>query len=185
MRLLAPILAAEDPSRTHSWIWPEGYEIYFGGLASIIVFSLLFWKAGPFVKKAMADRTARIQKQLDDASGALELADADAAQIRGAKGDIDGERTRLLADADASAEHVLSDGRSRLLADIADLEAKAETDLALIASRSGDDLRAEIARVSVATMDALVAEHLDAPTHQALIESFIEKVGRASSTGKR
>ena len=44
---------------THHPLWPEQAEIIYGGLASVIVFGLLIWKAGPLVKKAMAARTAR------------------------------------------------------------------------------------------------------------------------------
>ncbi len=181
MSLYALLLAAEegheDVTQTHSWIWPEGYEIYFGGLASLLVFALLFWKAGPIVKKGMQARTARIQKELDGAAEATAQAATEAADIRRAKGDIEGERARLLADADAQADKMLVEGRARLEAEVLDTEAKAVDDLAQMGTRSGDELRAEIARLSAGAADRLVGTQLDSATHHDLIESFIAKVG--------
>ena len=67
---------------------------------------------------------ARIQKELDDSSAAAAAAEAEAERIRSAKGDIDAERSRLYAEADAQAEALLADGRERLTAELAELEAR-------------------------------------------------------------
>ena len=185
MSLYALLLATaeaghEDISQTPSWIWPEGYEIAFGGLASVIVFGLLFWKAGPVVKKSMQARTDRIQKDLDGAAAALSSAAAEAADIRRAKGDIESERSRLLADAEMTAAQVLRDGRARIEAEVVEVEAKAADDLVQLESRSGDELRGEIARLSAEVSDRLVVDQLDSATHNDLIESFIAKVGAST-----
>jgi F-type H+-transporting ATPase subunit b len=160
---------------------PPTWELILGSLASIIVFSLLAWKAGPLIKKAMADRTARIQGEIDRAASAKADATAEAERIRAAKGDIEGERARLLAAADEQAAALIADGRVRLEAEIADLEARAEADIAAAASRSGDELRAEIARHAAAAADKVVADTLDEATQQELIENFIARVGTGAS----
>ena len=36
MRLLH-LIAAEDPTQTHHWMWPEKAEIIYGGIASILI----------------------------------------------------------------------------------------------------------------------------------------------------
>jgi F-type H+-transporting ATPase subunit b len=172
---------AEDPARTKSWIWPETDEIIYGGLASLIIFWLLWKFAGPAVKKAMADRTARIQGELDNSANAKAAAQAEAASIRKAAGDIESERQRLLADADAQADAMLRDGRARLEQEAVDLEARADADIAAIGGRVNDELRAEIARLAGAATDSVLAgEAIDATTHQNLIEAFIAKVGASS-----
>ena len=167
----------EEGCTTLKPILPETAEIIYGGLASLIVFALLYKYAFPAIKKALADRTARIQKDLDGAAEATTAAAAEASGIRQAKGDIAGERTRLLAEADAQAAAMLEDGRARLAVDMADLEAKAQTEIATANSRVGDELRAEISRLSSAAVDHVVTGSLDEATHQELIESFIAKVG--------
>lgn len=185
---MSPILLAaapheEDPSQTHHWLWPEGYEILFGGLAALMIFALLVWKAGPVLKRGMAARTQRIQDELDGATNALSAADAEASRIREAKGDIETERQRMLADAGAQAEALLTDGRSRLEAEVADLEAKADADIASATGRVSDELRGEIGRMAAAASERVVLSTLDADAQQRLIEDYIARVGAASTDG--
>ncbi len=167
----------EDITQTPSKFWPEGYELLFGVPASLLVFFLLWKFAGPSIKKGMAGRTAKIQAELDAGEAARVSADAEAGQIRAAKGDIAGERARLLAEADAQAAALLEDGRARLAQELAELDTRAAADIVAAAGRSGDELRAEIARLSSAAVDHVVTGSLDEATHQELIESFIAGVG--------
>jgi len=171
------IIGADDATQTPSKFWPEGYEMLFGIPASIIVFFLLWEFAGPTIKKGMAARTAKIQGELDAGEADRAAAEAEAAQIRQAKGDIEAERARMLADADTQAAALLEDGRARLAQEIAELETRAEADLVAAESRSSDELRAEIARLSAAAVDHVVTGTLDASTQQQLIEDFIAGVG--------
>lgn len=164
---------------SHHWLWPEKAEIIYGGLASILVFAILWKFAWPVIVKAMHARTERIQKELDAAAKATADAAAEAERIRQAKGDIEGERARLLAEADVHAAQLLADGRARLEDEAAGLLAKADADAAALLARSGDELRAEIAQYAGLATDRLVAEHLDASTQNDLVEAFIAKVGAA------
>lgn len=183
MSIVAFLVAAaeegehHDITQTPSKFWPEGYEMLFGVPASLVVFFLLWKFAGPAVKKGMAARTAKIQAELDSGEADRLAADAEAAQIRQAKGDIAAERSRLLAEADVQAAAVLEDGRARLAQELAELDARAAADLVAAAGRSGDELRAEIARLSSAAVDHVVTGSLDDATHQELIENFIAGVG--------
>ena len=184
MNAFVTLLAAaaeehHDPSQTHHWLLPENYEMYWGIPASILIFALLIWKAGPLIKKGLNDRTARVQAQLDDAANDLSAAEAEAAEIRRALGDLDAERARMLAEADEQAEALLRDGRVRLDTEVTELNVKAEADIAAIASRSVDELRSEIARLSAAAAEHVVNGQLTEEVHRDLIESFIQKVGAA------
>jgi F-type H+-transporting ATPase subunit b len=181
--ILAAVTEDEEHhiDRTHHWLWPEGAEILYGLIATAIVI-LLFWKLGVFkmIAKAFHDRTAKVQKQLDDSTTARATAEAEAADIRRAAGDIESERARLLAEADAQAETLLADGRVRLEAEVAELDARADAEIASAATRTSDELHAEIARLSGAAAEHLVAGSLDEATHQRLIEDFITKVGASA-----
>jgi len=182
MILLA--LIGADETQTPSKFWPEGYEMLFGIPASIIVFYLLWKFAGPTIKKGMAARTAKIQGELDAGEADRAAAEAEAAQIRQAKGDIESERARLLADADTQAAALLDDGRERLTQEVAELESRAEADLVAAQGRSGDELRAEIARLSSAAVDHVVTGSLDNATQQQLIEDFIAGVGAGAGAAR-
>ena len=113
------LIAAEDPTQTHHWLLPETAEIIYGGLASVIVFGGLFKFAGPMIKKSMKARTEKIQKELDGAAAARSKSETDAAGIRQALGDIEAERRKILAEADAQATAILADGRARLVKEVA------------------------------------------------------------------
>ena len=176
MSMLNAILAA-DPAETHHWLLPETAEIIYGGIASVLVIGALVKFAGPMLKKSLDARTERIQKELDASAQDLASAQSDAATIRTALGDIEAERSRMLVEAKAQAEAMLTDGRARLTAEIAEMEARAIVDLATVAARSGDELRAEIGRVSSVAVEAVLPSVLDDAAHQSLIENFIAKVG--------
>jgi F-type H+-transporting ATPase subunit b len=170
-------LFAADPAETHHWLLPETAEIIYGGIASVVIIGALVKFALPQFKKAMVARTERIQKELDASSNDLAQAQADAAKIRQALGDIESEKARLLADAKAQSDALLAEGRSRLTAEVADMEAKADADISAAAARGSDELRTEIGRLASVATDRVIASVLDDATQQSLVENFIAKVG--------
>jgi F-type H+-transporting ATPase subunit b len=184
-RILPAVEADVDDQgyTSHHWLLPAAAEIIYAGLASVIIIGLLVWKAGPFVKKAFADRTAKIQAEIDDSARAKADAEREATRIRQALGDIESERRRLLAEADAQAEALLVDGRARLVTEIAELEAKADTDIGAAGGRVLDELRGEIARLASAAADRVVTGSLDDATQQRLIEDYIARVGANGHVG--
>jgi ATP synthase B/B' CF(0) len=93
MNVLASIvvLAAEtgDQSQTKHSFLPEKAEYIYGTIASVIIFVLLYKLAGPPIKKAMAARTERIDKELLQAFNSKAQAESEAAKVRADKGDIE------------------------------------------------------------------------------------------------
>jgi F-type H+-transporting ATPase subunit b len=179
VRLLSeelPVDADGKITTPYAW-WPEWYEIVFGGLASVIVFAGLYKFAVPALKTGLADRTAKIQRELDDSASALTDARAAATQIRASKGDLQGERTRILAEADGTAARVLTDGRARIATEVAELEAKATADIESARTRVQAELQSDVAGIAAAATEQVVHGSLDDATHQRLIEEFITKVG--------
>lgn len=152
-------------------------EVIIGGLATLIVFGMLYKLAWPTIAQSMKDRTARIQTDLDESAADRTKAEADAADIRTNLGDVDGERSRLFAEAEAQAATLLEDGRMRLTQEIDELEAKADADVAAAAGRGADDLRIDIARYSSQAIESSVMSSLDDAAQQDLIEGFISRVG--------
>ena len=178
MSLLA-VLAESAKFESHHWLWPELKEIIYGGIASVLVIGALVKFAGPMAKKSLAARTERIQGELDRARSTRESAEAEAGRIRSALGDIDGERARILADADKQADVVLREGRARIDAEMADMEEKAMADIANAGARAGDELRAEISRLSAIAAERAVEAAMDDRARQDMIENFITNVGAA------
>lgn len=177
---MTPIFGSEDLTQSHHWLWPEGFELLWGGLAQVIIISLLVWKLGPVIKKALTDRTARVQGELDSSAQALATAEQEAKTVRQALGDIDEERRRLMAEADEQATAVLESGRARLEEEVVDMEAKAGSDITAAGGRVSDELRGEISRLAAAAADRVVERSLDGETQQRLIEDYIQKVGASA-----
>jgi F-type H+-transporting ATPase subunit b len=178
--LAHPMHSDSEGLTTPSALWPEHYELVFGTFASVLIFALLVKFAGPTIKKGMAARTEKVQKELDSAAADKAAADAEAVSIRQAKGDINAERARLLAEADAQAEALIADGRVRLDAELAEMRTRAAAEIEAGKSRWADELRAEISRLSSTAADRAVAQSIDDWTQQQLIETFIAKVGASS-----
>ena len=63
------------------------------------------------------------------------------------------------------------------LAEMVEVEAKAMADIANAAGRVGDELRAEISRLSAVAIESVVANTVTDSVRQDLIEGFISKVG--------
>ena len=177
--LIATIASEGGAAQTPSAFFPEAAEIIYGGLASVMVIGALVKFAGPMAKKSFADRTARIQADIDSARDARTRADDDATRIRSALGDIQSERARILADADQQAAALVADGRARVAAEMADIEQKALADIATASGRAKDDLEAEIKRLARAAADRVIAQSMNDSTQQALVEGFISNVGAA------
>jgi F-type H+-transporting ATPase subunit b len=173
------LLAAEDPTVTHHWLLPETPEIIYGGLASLIVVSAIAKFAGPAVRKSFKARTERIQLEIDGATAAKVQAEQDARGIRSALGDVASERSRMLQDSERQAEVLLAEGRARIAAEVADLEAKADADAAAARGRSADELRSQIARLAALATPIVVDATLTDATKKDLVESFISSVGAA------
>ena len=180
--VLTGILVASEGGvptyETHHWLLPETAEIIYGGLASVLVIGALVKFAGPLAKKAFAARTEKIQNEIDSARTAREVAEGDAQKIRSALGDISSERAHILAEADAAAASVLSEGRTRISAEMADVEAKALADIANASSRVQDELASDIKRLARVAADKVIEKAVSDSVRQDLIENFISGVAR-------
>jgi F-type H+-transporting ATPase subunit b len=173
------LLAAEDPTVTHHWLLPETPEIIYGGLASLIIVGSIVKFAGPGIKKSFKARTERIQAEIDGAAAAKSQAEEEARGIRSALGDIAAERSRMLQEADRQAEALLVEGRARIAAEVADLEAKADADVAAARGRTADELRSQISRLATLATPIVVDATLTDAAKKDLVESFISSVGAA------
>lgn len=184
--------AQEDPAaeeehtefEAHNPWLPETREIVWGSAAFVIILAGLVKYAWPAIKKSLQARTDRIAKDIADAETAKATAEGRAAEIRAAKGDIEAERERILADADEAAERVRVEGRSRIEAEVAELEARIEAEIAGAGGRMAAELQSQVASLSMAAVERVVAAELNEATHVELVERFIATVGAASGGGR-
>jgi F-type H+-transporting ATPase subunit b len=181
--MIASILLAAAEEGGHggfeapTWWRGEWYEVILGSIASIIIFGALFKFAGPMVKKAMAERTARIQADLDRAAATKAQAETEAAGIRSNLANADTEAATIVADARQVAEHLKFEQSARLDAEVVELRAKAIADIEVLKARSLSEVHGSVATLAIGAAEKVVEANLDHATQVALIDRFIEQVG--------
>ena len=75
---------------------------------------------------------------------------------------------------------LVSDGRARLEQEVAELLAKADSEIDSVQGRLQSEVQAEVAELAATATEHLVGQSLDDELQQQLVEDFIARVGAAS-----
>ena len=173
---VAVLLAAESVKAKNP-IVPETKEIVWAVICFAIVFALLAWKAWPAIKKAIADREAHIQADLERAEGAKVEAESSLAEYQQQLAEARNEAGKIIEEARLAADQVRKDLIARAESDAADLRTRAQEDIRLATERAMADLQGRVAELSIELAEKVVERNLDRDTQIALIESYINQVG--------
>jgi F-type H+-transporting ATPase subunit b len=168
----------EDCKKAKSLVTPALPEIIWGGIAFLIVLAVLMKFAFPALKKGLKDREETIREELEAAARAREEAEAEAAQYRAQIGDARSEANTILEDARADAERVRREMLERAETEAADVRQRAQEDIRLAQERAVSDLRSQVTDLSIDLAEKVVEQTLDRPTQVALIDRYIDSIGR-------
>jgi F-type H+-transporting ATPase subunit b len=174
--LLAAFVAAKD-IKAKSPIVPEGKEIFWAVICFFIVFGLLAWKGWPAIKKAIADREARIRADLERAESAKTEAETSLVEYQQQLAEARNEAGTIIEEARLAADQVRKDLIARAEADATELRGRAQDDIRLATERALADLQGRVAELSIELAEKVVERNLDHDTQIALIESYINQVG--------
>jgi F-type H+-transporting ATPase subunit b len=158
-------------------LFPEPYEIIYGGAAFFIVFGFLTWKGLPAIKAGMAARTERIQGDLDAAEAQRTEAEGVLTAYQAQLADARTESARIIEEARQAADEVKANLQAKADADIAELRAKAAADIAAAKAQATADLRGEVTALAIGAAEQVVGRNLDEATNTALVEQYIDQVG--------
>jgi F-type H+-transporting ATPase subunit b len=172
------LLLAAEFEAPNKWL-PESAEIIWGTLSFLIVIGAIVWKAGPGIKKALADRSNRIGRELESSAKAKVDAEAEAAGILSSLQNIDAEKAQLVAEARETAVRVRAEGLVRNDTEVADLEARALVDIESAGNRITAEVQTEVASLAAEAAERIVAQSLDGTRQTELVEQFIATVGSA------
>jgi len=177
------ILAAEaapgaaEPNTSHNPIIPELGELVYS-LIAFAVLIILFKKFGfNAVQKAMAARTERIRKDLDQAESAKGEAEGILSEYKTQLADAKAESNRIIDEARQQAEKVKADVLESTNKEVADLKAKATQDIETARTAALASLQTSVASIAIELAEKVVEKNLDRDTNTRLIDSFIAKVG--------
>ncbi|MEZ5380371.1 MAG: F0F1 ATP synthase subunit B [Microthrixaceae bacterium] len=162
------------------WIPHDVNEVFVGSAAFFIVIGLLYWKAGPAIKAAMAKRGDDIAADLDEAAQAKADAEGERDAIATQLADRETEVARIHADAEATAAKVEADLIAKGEAEAKAIRLRGGSDVEVARRQARADLQAELARLSLGAAEAVVAESLDDSTQADLIDQYIAQLGARS-----
>ena len=147
-----------------------------------VIAGIIFWAAKKYLPGAFRDRTAAIQKAMQEAQQASE-------EARRKLVDIEGRLLRLDSEIDAMRAAAEKDGaeeEARIKAaaqqDAQKIVAAAEQEIAAAAKAARRQLTVHAADLAVSLAQKQI--RVDAATDQALVRSFAGQMGAAENTGK-
>jgi F-type H+-transporting ATPase subunit b len=158
-------------------ILPETNEIIWGALSFLLLFGLLAKFGVPAIKKAMEDRTARIQADVDAAEAAKAEVAAKASEYDAKLAEARAEAARIIEEARQDADAYRSDKRSEADAEITRMKEQATADVEASKAQAIADIRGEVANLAIGAAETVVGQNLDRAANQALVEQFIDSVG--------
>jgi F-type H+-transporting ATPase subunit b len=158
---------------------PATGEIIWGGIAFLIVAFGLIKFGFPALRKGLADREAKIREDLEAAEQAKAAAQAAGSDNERIVAEARATAAGIIDEARKSAETVRADLIARAEADAADIRARANADAEMATERAMAELQSQVATLSVDLAERVVQRNLDRDTQQALVESFINEVGRS------
>ncbi len=174
---LALAVTAAEEVKAKNPILPEGKEILWGGLAFVIVFVLLAWKAWPAIKKSLQDREDKIRGDLEHAESVRNQAETELADYQRQLADARNEAGRIIEEARQSAEQVRKDLIARAEVDAAEIRSKASDDIRAASERAMADIQGKVSDLSIELAERIVQQNLDRDTQIQLIENYINEVG--------
>jgi F-type H+-transporting ATPase subunit b len=175
------VVAAEESSPNP--LIPETIELVVGGLAFLIVFLILWRYAFPALNKMLAERTAKIQGNLEHADEARRTAEQELARYREQLANAREEANRIIEEGRKTAEQLRRDLQARAEQEADSIVTRAQEEIRLERDRVFQELRQQVATIAVDLAGRVVGESLDQQAHQRLIDEYIDEVG-ASGNGR-
>jgi len=143
-----------------------------------VIAGILFWLSRAHLPGMFRDRTAAIQKSMEEARQASEQANRRLAEIESRLSSLNLEigEMRAVADREAAAE----EDRIKAAAaqDTRKIVVSAEQEIAAAAKAARRELTAYAANLAVSMAQKQI--HVDAPTDQALVRSFADQLSSAA-----
>jgi len=170
---------ADDPKACQeapSPILPAADEFIWGSIAFLVLLFLLWKFAYPSIKQGMEARTERIRADLASAEDAKTAAQTVLDEYRAQLADAKAEAGRIIEEARAAADAVKRDHETRLQTELAEIRARAVSDIDSAKAQAMADLRGEVAQLAIGAAETVVGRNLDEATQVQLVEDYINQV---------
>jgi F-type H+-transporting ATPase subunit b len=171
------LLAAEEKNP----ILPDIAELIYGTLAFLIVFGLLAKFAFPALNSMLAERTAKIQGEMEKAEATRAEADALLAEYRQNLAGARDESNRIIEESRKTAEQLRRDVQAKAEEESQATVARAQEEIRAERDRVFAELRGQVGDIAVELAGRVVGQSLDKSAHERLIDEYIDQVASGGS----
>ena len=151
----------EDCHEAPSPILPATNELIWGAISFTVLFGLLAKFGFPAIKKGLAERTERIQSDVDAAESAKAEVTAKAAEYDAKLAEARTEAARIIEEARQDADKYRSDKRTEADAEIARMKEQAAADVESSKAQAIADIRGEVATLAIGIYPGIVTHFSD------------------------
>jgi F-type H+-transporting ATPase subunit b len=170
----------EEPPEGIDLVIPEINELIAGIVAFAIVFLAIWLWARPAISRALAARQDAITGQLQQAEKTKVEAESLLEDYRKQLAEARAEANRIVDEARSTAETMRSEIVARAESEAAEITRRAREEAVAEKGRAEAQIRDEVASLSLALAQKVVAESVDANAQRALVDRYIDDLGSLS-----
>lgn len=171
------ILAAEEEPSGLDLILPAEDELIWGLVAFAIVAFFMMRMALPKIRDAIDARAEAIQAEKEDADKAKAEATSLQKEYEQKLAEAKSEANRINEEARASAEEVRKDLIAKAEKEAQAIVARASEQIEAERNRTMQELKTQVAEISVGLAEKVVGRSLDRTAQAQLIDDYIAEVG--------
>jgi F-type H+-transporting ATPase subunit b len=157
-------------------VLPETAELVWGLIGFAVLMAFVFWKVWPTVNQMLEERQQAIQGKLEQAeqirTEAEELRRSYQKRLRDARGRADELIEQARADAERVREQKVAEAEEEAQA----ISQRAREDADAERSRIVQQLRSQVAALSIDLAGAIVHRELDEDQHRSLVDDYIDQL---------
>ena len=169
---LVVVAAAEAPNP----ILPDKAEMIYGTIAFVIVFGLLWKFAFPALNKMLAERSSKIQGEMEKAEATRGEADQLLADYRTQLAGARDESNRIIEEARKTADQLRRDVQAQAQQEAQATVVRAQEEIRTERDRVFQELRGQVGEIAVELAGRVVGQSLDKSAHERLIDDYIDQV---------
>jgi F-type H+-transporting ATPase subunit b len=147
-------------------------------IAFLIAISVLVWKAGPMLTKALDSRAAKIKADLDEAQRLRNEAQHTLIEFQQKQRDALKEAEGIVAQARIEAERVAQQAERDLAAALERRQKQALEKIALAETKAIAEVRNQAVDIAIAAVRRLLADDLSAARKSTLIDDAISDLSK-------
>jgi F-type H+-transporting ATPase subunit b len=172
-----PILfAVEDSGGLDEWLLPDTAELVWGLVAFALLMAFLYWKVFPALGRTLDQRREKIQDQIEEAEAARAEGERLRRQYEEQLADARAQANTIIDEARAQAERLRSEELARAQAEAQQILARAREDAEADRGRLVQELRSQVATLSVELAGRIVQRELDPDRHRELVDQYINEL---------